>query len=95
MSSILVTFCDNIYIGDNMIGKTLKYMRVQKNIKQEFLAKKLGIERTTLSGYETERRQPDFDVIEKIARACGFEIYFINDKTGEKFKCTDIERKDI
>ena len=78
-----------------MIGKVIKYMRMQKKAKQAVLARKLGIERTTLSGYETERRQPDFEVIEKIANECDYEIYFINKKTGEKFKCNDIKRKDI
>ena len=78
-----------------MIGKVIKYMRMQKKAKQAVLARKLGIERTTLSAYETERRQPDFEVIEKIANECDFEIYFINKNTGEKFKSSDIKRKDI
>ncbi len=78
-----------------MIGKVIKYMRMQKKAKQAVLARKLGIERTTLSAYETERRQPDFEVIEKIANECDFEIYFINKNTGEKFKSNDIKRKDI
>ncbi len=29
-----------LYIGDFMIGKTLKYMRFKKNAKQEFISKK-------------------------------------------------------
>ena len=78
-----------------MIGKVIKYMRMQKKAKQAVLARKLGIERTTLSAYESERRQPDFEVIEKIANECDFEIYFINKNTGEKFKSNDIKRKDI
>lgn len=77
-----------------MIGKVLKYMRKQKNTKQDVLAKRLGIERTTLSGYEIERRQPDFNVIEKIAEECDYEVFFINKYTGEKFRACDIERKD-
>lgn len=94
MSRFFVSFCDIIYIGDFMIWKTLKYMRFKKNAKQEFISKKIGIERSTLSSYETERRQPDFNIVEKIANECDYEIYFINKKTGEKFRCQDIKRKD-
>ncbi len=48
-----------------MIGNALKYMRKEKNFKQEVIAKKLGIERSSLSSYESERRQSDFNTIEK------------------------------
>ena len=34
-----------------MIGKTLKYLRSQKKLNQDQVAKLLDIERTTLSGY--------------------------------------------
>ena len=36
-----------------MIGKAIKFMRKEKKLSQEQLAKILDIERTTLSGYET------------------------------------------
>lgn len=78
-----------------MIGKILKYMRKEKNFKQEVIAKKLGIERSSLSSYESERRQPDFNTIEKIANMCDFDIYFINNKTGEKLTSKEFIRKDI
>lgn len=78
-----------------MIGKAIKYMRNQKNLNQEQLADLLKIERTTLSGYETERRNPTFELIEKIAKECGYKIYFINKETKEKFQIKDLLRKDI
>lgn len=76
-----------------MIGKALKYMRVQKNLNQEQIGKLVGFARNTISQYETEKLQPDFFTIEKIAKACGYKIYFDNGQ--EKFQAKDLERKDI
>ncbi len=73
----------------------LKYMRTYRNLKQEVIAKSLEIERTTLSGYESGRRQPDFSTIEKIATECNFSIYFVNNVTGEKFQSRDFPRKEL
>jgi len=76
-----------------MIGKTIKYMRNKKGIKQGELAKILNVERTTLSGYETERRKVDFETVQKIAKVCNYQLFF--EGNNEKFKCEDVERKDI
>jgi len=76
-----------------MVGKAIKFMRLKKNLNQEQLAKILGIERTTLSGYETERREITFNMLEKIAKNCDFKITFNNENTT--FQLKDLERKDI
>jgi len=76
-----------------MIGKVLKYLRKNKDLSQEDLGNLLKINRTTLGNYETETRQPTFEVIENIANKCGYKIYFDNGK--EKFQAKDLERKDI
>ena len=68
-----------------MIGKALKYMHKNQNLKQDNLAKSLNISQQNLSRYENEQRIVSFDTIEKIANVCGYEIYFINKKTKEKF----------
>lgn len=78
-----------------MIGKMLRYMRVSKGINQTELSKELNIAQTTLSGYETHYSNPDFDMIERIAEICDFEIIFRKKKTHEEFKVNNIERKDI
>lgn len=80
-------------LGDNMIGNALKYMRKNKNYKQDTLAKLVGISQQNLSRYEKEQRIISFDLIEKIANECGYKIYFINEK--EKFEAKDLTRKDI
>lgn len=78
-----------------MIGKALKYMRKTKKLKQDVLAKEVGISQQNLSRYENEQRIISFDTIEQIANKCDYEIYFINKKTKDKFKANDLTRKDI
>ncbi len=78
-----------------MIGKALKYMRKTKKLKQDVLAKDVGISQQNLSRYENEQRIISFDTIEQIANKCDYEIYFINKKTKDKFKANDLTRKDI
>lgn len=76
-----------------MIGKVIKYVRKNKELSQEDLASLLKMNRTTLGNYETETRQPTFEIIEKILNKCGYKIYFVNEK--ERFQAKDLERKDI
>lgn len=76
-----------------MIGKTLKYMRKQKKLSQVEIAKRLNIKQNTLSRYETETADITFEMIEKIANICGYQIFFENDK--EKIRAQDIFRKDV
>lgn len=78
-----------------MIGKMIRLMRNASNLRQVDLAKKLNIAQTTLSGYETHYSNPDFDMIERIAEICGFEIIFRNKETNQDYKTTDIVRKDV
>lgn len=76
-----------------MIGKTLKYMKIKNNYNQENLAKLCNIGRSTLSDYEREKTNINYEDIEKIAKICGYKIYFDNGK--EKFQVKDLERKDF
>lgn len=81
--------------GVYMIGKALKYMRVQKKLSQDDISKVVLVARNTISQYETETIQPTFSTIEKIADICGYDVYFVSRKTDEKFMAKDIVRKDI
>ena len=78
-----------------MIRKALKYMRKNKQLKQDILAKEIGISQQNLSRYENEQRIISFEMIEKIASECGYKIYFVNKKTKETFTTKDLNRKDI
>lgn len=50
-----------------MFGKRLKEVRKRSNHTQEEVSKKIGIARTTYSGYETGNAEPDNDTLQKIA----------------------------
>lgn len=78
-----------------MIGKALKYMRKSQKLNQETLANLLNISQQNLSRYENEQRIISFDTIEKIAQTCGYQIFFENKKTKEKFTTDELNRKDI
>lgn len=78
-----------------MIGKVIKKMRTDNNFSQEVISKLINVGRTTLSDYEREKTDINFETFEKIAKYCNYDIYFKNKNTGEIFKPKDLERKDI
>lgn len=45
----------------------LKQLRKEANLTQEELASKLNKTRSTIAGYETERKEPDYDTLKCIA----------------------------
>lgn len=78
-----------------MIHKIIRTMRKKANLTQGELSKRLNIANTTLSGYESNYREPTFDTIEKIANECGFKILFVNEKTEETLTSANIHRKEL
>lgn len=79
-----------------MVGKIIKTMRRENGLSQEELANKVYIGRTTLSDYEREKTDINFDNLEKIANVCGYEIFFINKKDKNKILTSkNINRKEI
>ena len=45
----------------------LKYFRERENLSQSELANKLGLSASTVSMYEVGKREPDFEIEERIA----------------------------
>ncbi len=78
-----------------MIGRIIKYIRTTKGLTQTNLSKSLNIGRSTLSDYEREKTDINFETLEKLAEACDFEIIFRNVKTKEEISSKNINRKDI
>ena len=66
-----------------MLGKRIKQMRTAAGFTQVVLAQKLDIAQNTLSGYETGYSMPNYDMVEKIATLCEFEIVFVDKKSAE------------
>lgn len=78
-----------------MVGNILKTMRRKNNLSQEQVGKLIGYAKNTISQYENETRQPDFQTIEKIANECGYEILFYNKKLNETLTTKNINRQEI
>lgn len=65
-----------------MISQVIKYMRESSGFSQVQLADKLSIAQTTLSGYKTGYSKPNYEIIEKIAELCEFDIVFKDKNNG-------------
>lgn len=78
------------------INKILKTIRVKKNLRQEDIAKIIGIQANTYSDWERGRTQKiAFEDIEKIANVCDYEILFKNKTDGNILTSKNIDRKGV
>jgi len=68
-----------------MLGERIKKMRIAAGFSQVVLAQHLGIAQNTLSGYETDSSMPNYDMVEKIAMICEFDIVFVDENSLETF----------
>ena len=59
------------------LGKRIKHFRKQKKLTQKELAKALGISRDTLASWEVDRREPDYEIVIKIARFFDVSLDFL------------------
>lgn len=75
-----------------MISDILKYLRKSKKLKQSEVASTANIAVSTISGYETNYSQPTFEMIEKIANICGYDIIFRDRKTEYEVTSKNIDR---
>ena len=60
-------------VDKKIVGKRLKYIRERKHLKQNYVAKKLGVHNSTLNKYESGEREPDLETLHKLA-----EIYEVS-----------------
>lgn len=61
------------------IGRRIKEIRIEKDITQEELAEKVGIQRTSLSRIEAGRFSVGLDILSKIARVLNCRIDIVNE----------------
>lgn len=50
-----------------MVGKNIQKLRKEHEWTQEELANRLGVSRAALGNYEREKREPDIDILIKMA----------------------------
>lgn len=63
-------------------AQRLKYLRKDLNLTQEDLAEKLSISRSTVAGYETERKEPDYTMLEKLADFFNVSVDYLLGRTA-------------
>lgn len=79
-------------LSEHKLCLKLKMLRLEAGLSQEELAKKLGISRSCLANYEIGKRQPDQEMITKIADT--FQImsdYLVNHKPFQNLKMCESE----
>lgn len=59
------------------LGKRIKYLREKENIKRAQLADSIGLSYHALSKYETGEREPEYDILCRIARYFHVSVDFL------------------
>lgn len=65
------------------IGKKIKALRKTRGLTQIQLADALGVERASISNYETGRRYPHLQQLEQIAKILGVSLEYFGVETNE------------
>ncbi|OAK06123.1 transcriptional regulator [Bacillus wiedmannii] len=77
-----------------MFGTRLHTLRKERKLRQEDMAKQLGIARTTYAMYEQGNREPDYNTLIKLATFFKVSIDYLLGTT-EIRQVTDIEDPDL
>ncbi|MCI8546785.1 MAG: helix-turn-helix transcriptional regulator [Clostridia bacterium] len=76
------------------LGNILKNMRTTNtNLTQKEIGNKLSIADNTISSYERENSQPDFETIVKFAEICDFEIKIYNKRTKKTLTIEELSKE--
>lgn len=65
-------------------GDRLRNLRLENNLTQEDLSKKLNVSRATVGRYETNERFPDKDTLKNIADVFNVSIDYLLERTSNK-----------
>ena len=69
--------------GKKVLGDKLLELRKNNGYTQIEISKKLNIQQTTYSKYEKGQRQPDYEILKKIANLYGVTTDFLLERTEE------------
>lgn len=76
-------------------GNRIARLRAEKGLTQGELAEKVSISRASLSHYENDRREPDLDVLAKLADYFGVTLDYLMGRTNEPGRSLDPEVKEF
>lgn len=64
-----------------MLGLRIKQLREELKLNQEELARKLNISPSTIAMYETNRRQPNYEILENLSNIFGCSLDYLLGKS--------------
>lgn len=77
------------------LSDRLKKLRQSMNLPQEQLARLLGVDRSTISSYESNMRQPSLDTLSRMADVFGVTTdYLLGRTNGLSFDTFDLTGED-
>ena len=78
-----------------MFEKNLKYYRLKKNMTKKELADVLGLTPMAITNYESGKRRPDIDQINKMAEVLGIHVvdFLASRNTNLKFEHCEFRKK--
>ena len=66
------------------LGQKLKYLRVEKDLTIRELANIFQVGRSTLSGYENDKSNPDYEMLSKLADYYGVSVDWLLGRTDDR-----------
>lgn len=81
---------------NSKFSQTLKTLRTARNITQEDLAGYLHVSRSTIAGYESRNKQPDYDKLLQIAAYFSVTVdYLLTGEQPSKASGTQMEKAKV
>ena len=69
-----------------MLGKNLKYYRLKNNMTKKALAETIGVTPMAVTYYECDKRQPNMEVLKKLAQALNIKVTDFLENTDDKLE---------
>lgn len=76
-----------------MVGTILRNIRKIRGLTQSNVGDELHLADNTISNYETEYSNPNFDTIRKFVNVCNFEIQFVDKETKKVYTVDELSKE--
>lgn len=75
-----------------LLKDRLKELRKEKEITQEKLANYLNVSRSTIAGYETGKRKPEYETLQKLANYFNVSVDYLLGNSKERSSAEKIKK---
>ena len=76
-----------------MIGTILRNIRKIRGLTQINVGNELNLADNTISNYETEYSNPNFETIQKFISVCNFEIQFVDKENNKVYTIEELSKE--